>query len=68
MTHSNCTYTITPLSDSEPTPCGKVAIRRAILPTEDQREIFYCFQHWNQVKDLPAIKDAAIEDLVEEQC
>jgi hypothetical protein len=68
MTHSNCTYTIAPLSDSTPEPCGKPAIRRVILATEDQREILYCMQHWNQVKGLPAIEAAAVEDLVEDWC
>jgi hypothetical protein len=68
MTHSECNYTIAPLSDSEAELCRKPAIRRAILPTDDQKEMFYCFQHWNQVKTFPLIEQAAIEDLVEEEC
>jgi hypothetical protein len=68
MTHSNCTYTIAPMSDSVPEQCGKPAIRQVLLANEQQTEILYCFQHWNQVKDLPAIKEATILDLVEEMC
>ena len=68
MTPSPCNYTIAPMSDSEPVECGRVAIRRVILAQANQKEMFYCYTHWNNLKDMPLIQESAIEDLTEEQC
>ena len=67
MSHSDCNYTIAPLSDSEPVDCGKTAIRRVVL-ADSEREMFYCFGHWNSVRDIAVIGKSEVEDLVEEEC
>ena len=66
-----CTYTIAPMSDSEPTLCGRPGIRHAILPRGDKEaafEIVYCYNHWTGVKDLPLMKKGVITDLTEDPC
>jgi len=64
----DCNYTIAPLSDSVPQLCLRPAIRSVILPSAPQRQMFYCYSHWQGVKDLPVMEKAAVEDLVEEPC